>query len=156
MTDAPAAIRATYSDFKLVRTRKVAQLVFEVPIEGAEAIVNTLGLPRSDTDLWVAIARLQDVPTPQQRNEMQRIAQSEEPKVADPMVREAGMLAKDPRFRKWVAECVGDGQMCGEADAAEFIRHHCGIESRRELSTNPKARAKWVKLRGDFYAERSL
>ena len=135
----PAAIRATYSDFKLVRTRKVAQLVFEVPIEGAEAIVNTLGLPRSDTDLWVAIARLQDVP--------------EEPKVADPMVREAGMLAKDPRFRKWVAECVGDGQMCGEADAAEFIRHHCGIESRRELATNPDARAKWVKLRGDFYAE---
>ena len=84
------------------------------------------------------------------------VSDSEEPKIADPMVREAGMLAKDPRFRKWVAECVGDGQMCGEADAAEFIREFCGIESRRELATNPGARAKWVKLRGDFYAEGSL
>ena len=84
------------------------------------------------------------------------VSDSEEPRTktdVDPMVREAGMLAKDPRFRKWVAECVGDGQMCGEADAAEFIREFCGIESRRELSTNPEAREKWVKLRGDFYAE---
>ena len=146
MTDAPAAIRATYSDFKLVRTRKVAQLVFEVKIEEAEDVVNKLGLPRSDSELWVGIALLNKAVSP------------EEPRTQtfDPVVREAGMLAKDPRFRKWVAECVGDGQMCDEADAAEFIREFCGIESRRELATNPDARAKWVKLRGDFYAEGSL
>ncbi len=37
------AIRATYSDLKLVKTRKVLQLIFEVPIEEGDNALRVLG-----------------------------------------------------------------------------------------------------------------
>jgi hypothetical protein len=33
MTDEPAAVKATFSDFRLIKGRKQAQLVLEIPIE---------------------------------------------------------------------------------------------------------------------------
>ena len=51
------AIRATYSDVKLVKTRKVFQLIFEVPIEDADNALRVLGgLPRPAAERWVGIA----------------------------------------------------------------------------------------------------
>ena len=38
-----AAIKATFSDFKLIKTRKVAQLVMEIPVEQADAALKALG-----------------------------------------------------------------------------------------------------------------
>jgi hypothetical protein len=37
------AFRATYSDFKLVKTRKVVQIVLEIPVEHANAVLDVLG-----------------------------------------------------------------------------------------------------------------
>ena len=36
------AIKATFSDFKLIKGRKVAQLIFEVPIEATDAALAAL------------------------------------------------------------------------------------------------------------------
>src|SRR4051812_4591789 len=59
MTDA-AVTQATFSDFRLVKGRKVAQLVFEVPIEQADQALAALGgLPQPATEAWVALARLE-------------------------------------------------------------------------------------------------
>ncbi|MFA9209484.1 MAG: hypothetical protein ACEQSN_15030 [Yersinia sp. (in: enterobacteria)] len=40
--------------------------------------------------------------------------------------------------------------VCDAAAAAESLRHICGIQSRRELSTNQRARTQYVGLIKDF------
>src|SRR5689334_22551506 len=55
-----AAIKATYSDYRRVKGRKVLQLIFEVPIEQAPMVHDTFGEPAPDGSTWVAIARLQE------------------------------------------------------------------------------------------------
>lgn len=57
----PAAIQATFSDFKTVKTRSVAQLVFEIPIEQADMALKALGgVPQPQAEQWVAVARLNE------------------------------------------------------------------------------------------------
>jgi hypothetical protein len=54
-----SALRAAFADFKLVRTRGVAQLVMEVPIEEADAALALLGgVPKAAAEKWVGIAPL--------------------------------------------------------------------------------------------------
>jgi hypothetical protein len=66
MTDEPAAIKATFSDFKLIRTRKLCQLVLEIPIEEADNALATLGgIPQPQSDRWVAVARLNGAAKPE-------------------------------------------------------------------------------------------
>lgn len=54
MTDS-AVIQATYADLKRIKTRKVYQLVFEVPAESIDAVTSRIGFP---DDSWFAIAKL--------------------------------------------------------------------------------------------------
>ena len=53
-----AAIQGNYSDLKTVKTRSVAQMIIEVPIEQGEEIVRIFGFPRPGQEIPVAIARL--------------------------------------------------------------------------------------------------
>lgn len=54
-----AAIEAAYSDFKLIKGRKVVQLIFEVPLEKANEAFHVLGgMPNPTSEVWVAVARL--------------------------------------------------------------------------------------------------
>jgi hypothetical protein len=45
VTDEPAAIRGDYANFKPVPSRKVVQIVIEVPFEQGEAVIRALGMP---------------------------------------------------------------------------------------------------------------
>lgn len=69
-----AAFTATFADWKLVKTRGVVQLVFEVPVEKADAAYNVLGgMPDAAQERWFAIARLteqaaRNEPVPASRN----------------------------------------------------------------------------------------
>lgn len=58
----PAALSATYSDFKLIKTRSVISLSFEVPIEHADIVHQVLGIPVPGKEIGVGIARLRDKP----------------------------------------------------------------------------------------------
>ena len=52
------AFQATYSDWKLIRTRKVVQIVLEVPIEAADHAYKVLGgMPNPASEIWVGVAR---------------------------------------------------------------------------------------------------
>jgi hypothetical protein len=58
MTD-EAAFKATYSGFKFVATRKVAQIVLEVPSEQAMRVLECLGgMPDGANERWCAVAVL--------------------------------------------------------------------------------------------------
>jgi hypothetical protein len=59
MTD-KAVVRASYSDYRRVRSRKVLQLVFEVPLELEAETFKRIGYPGGNED-WFALARLQEV-----------------------------------------------------------------------------------------------
>jgi hypothetical protein len=50
MTDEPAAIQASFADFRLIKGRKQAQIILEIPIEGADAALAALGgIPQPHT-----------------------------------------------------------------------------------------------------------
>jgi hypothetical protein len=52
------AIKATFADWRTVKSRKMLQLIFEVPLETQAEVLTTLGAPMPDRDIWVALARL--------------------------------------------------------------------------------------------------
>jgi hypothetical protein len=57
--DKPAAFSAEYADWKLIRTRKVVQIVFEVPMELADHAYQVVGgMPNLAEPSWFGIARL--------------------------------------------------------------------------------------------------
>lgn len=58
-----SAICASFADFKLIKGRKVCQLVCEVPLEQADAALAALGgLPNPHAERWVGIAPLKEQP----------------------------------------------------------------------------------------------
>lgn len=60
----PAAFSASYSDWRVIKGRKVVQIVLEVPLEAADHAYNVLGgMPNFGSENWFAVARLkQDEP----------------------------------------------------------------------------------------------
>lgn len=54
------------------------------------------------------------------------------------LTRLSAILCRDPKFRQWLVRDTEHKP--GDADeAAEVVRLVCGIDSRRELDTNPTA-----------------
>ena len=135
------AIRATYSDVKLVKTRKVFQLIFEVPIEEADNALRVLGgMPRPDAEIWVGIAPITE-------EAAARPAKPRRPMSELGFVMQAGILCNDPKFQEF---CGYDN----EIDTASYVRTHCGIGSRSELATNEAGQTRWDQLRTEYDAWR--
>ena len=139
--DDPAALRATWSDFKIIKGRKCVQLVFEVPMEGADEALRVLGgLPRPDMESWVAIARLEDraVAAPEKRHFNQL-----------PPVQQTGIRCGEKAFQRYLEEVHLIGG-CGPDEAATFVRAHCGVSSRAEMRTGTNAASLWDGLELDY------
>jgi len=141
---APAAIKATFADFKLVRGRKVAQLVFEVPIEQGDAALHTLGgLPSSIDERWCALARLNpekltsETPKPAERREGGKRWEELT------LPQQAGIRCADPEFQYWCGAKSQD-------EARLNVLRTCGITSRAELATNEQAARLWRQLDSEF------
>ena len=59
----PAAFQATYADWRLVKGRKVCQIILEVPLEAANSVLDVLGgMPDPAQSLWLGVARLNGNP----------------------------------------------------------------------------------------------
>jgi len=158
----PLAIRATYSDLKLVKTRQVAQLIFEVPISEFDAAYEVLGgLPTPDSEKWFAIAAIKEVMPDTQSN--QPIDARPEPKQDKPArakrdwrdllpSQQAGIRCEDTTFEAFLRERDGDTWLASEYNAAECVRMICRVMSRKELDTNHKARVIWHQLNDQYEA----
>lgn len=159
---APAAVSGTFADFRLVKSRKIAQIVVEVAIEHADEAIRALGgLPQPHAEKWVALARLNGTPgaVPGQDGEVSPSGRSRgQPAGASPSVsrtpwhemrpsKQAAMRSRDPRFIRFLAD-RGDVAWRDQAPdwAAEVIRTECGVGSRRDLDINPAARRAWQQL----------
>lgn len=140
---ADAAFKATFSNIKPVPSRKVVQLVFEVPSEHADAALAALGgMPQPASERWCAIARLTEEAA-RKPDARQRYAASDE---ATQAVTRAGILAGDTAFHRW---CGADGQ---EA-AVAFIRRQCAVKSRADIAANPEALARFLAMEGRYRDE---
>jgi hypothetical protein len=170
---AAAAFTCCYSDWKLIRTRKIVQLVFEVPVEHADAAYQVLGgMPDNGAEIWCAIARLAagtTEPPPAaapERDEQERARAhpaTEMPAPKHALDREhhgkrwdeltpcaqAGILSNDAAFIKFLRENhIRDGIKA--SDAADFIRQYCKVTSRVNILPATKAGEVWHNLVKEF------
>jgi hypothetical protein len=157
--------RATYSDFVIRKTRSVAVIQLEIPIEQAPLFVERFGIPLPGQEKWVALALLGDAAfrqpevTPTKTVEVAAPVTEPQPpaKLADKWsgadaeraLRRAGILANDVAFRRWI---MGDlsGEACDPEYAARFIREWIGVQSRNEILVNPDKLAAFMALEGAF------
>lgn len=176
------AICASFADFKLIKGRKVCQLVCEVPLEQADAALAALGgLPNPHAERWVGIAPLTEqpqgkptsgsAPSPSLADAADSPAAAPKPerKWDDiPPSQQAAITGEREDFQYWAHVRVGkiqrfdgrtfDWDRDGYGTAKEhigvlFTRWYCGVSSRTELDTNPEAAARWRDLYGKFQTD---
>jgi hypothetical protein len=164
-----AAFQATYSDWRLIKGRKVVQVVFEVPLEGAAIVHDVLGgMPDPSKSVWCAIARLNNekgVMPPESKHsttETPPRAERETPRGARRSwhemspAQQAGILANDPKFQRFVLErgTFGNERLLEQnaEGAAEFIRISCAVSSRADIKPGSNHAALWESLVSRFRA----
>lgn len=147
MTD-PAAIRATYADFRNVRTRQVCQIILEIPAEESEQALRFLGgVPIAGTEKWFAIARLsaapKDKPDKRKWDDL-------------PPATQAGIRCNEKSFTTFVidkgfAPHDIDPALASDEDLARAgVLQYCGVESRATLSTDLNAGLKWQNMDTEY------
>lgn len=152
-----AAFQGVFSDFRMVRGRKVAQFVVEVPLEQAGAALEVMGgLPMPEESRWVAVARM-NLPTENKATAVGQVAgggATEIPRAKPEKTPQqkaairAVLLCKESAFQKWLART---GEPCpDEAAAAAITRDIIGAVSRRDIAADPNVYDRWVKLAGEY------
>jgi hypothetical protein len=146
-----AIIQAEYVEWRMVKTRSSLQLIFEVPLEAQERVMQALGVPLPNVSTPVAIARLREAvePTPQ----IEHHNDDEPIKPPRPLSQIAAMLCGVGAFQQFIMES-GDGwdHRPTTDEAAEWLRSVCGVKSRTELNTNQVAARRFKELRSGYDA----
>lgn len=153
-----SAFKAVYSDFKLVKTRGVIQVILEVPVEQADAAYEVLGgMPQPSKERWFAVAALApgaaaakpdpvDQPRPDRAKRDWRDL---------PASQQAALRCDDATFRAFLNEEKPNalrGVVNGELSAKLAIYELCQITSRSDLDTNHKARVIWHQIDSQYQA----
>lgn len=156
MTQEPRAIKGDYADFKLIRTRKVCQIVVEVPMERAGDVTRLLGLPNPATGTPCAVALINETsgpcptPGPEQRaGDRAPDAAPAPPKQVTNITR-AMAMARDEQFWKFCGTYAGLKVPTNEDEALKALKLLCNVQSRTELNEFPKAAETFNRLRGKF------
>lgn len=120
----------SYSDFKLIKTRSMVQVIIEVPIERAKEVTDLLGLPLPGEEVMVAVARIDatKLVTQHPRAKLSQIA---------------GILCNEGGFNAWASEH-------GYASGKDYIYDRCTVASRRELDTDEQAALRFRDMRADY------
>lgn len=69
----------------------------------------------------------------------------------DPIVSQAGMLCRDPKFWEFIYLRTGD-EVHNESECAEWFKFNFGIDSRADLKTDIQAREIFIKFKQEFNA----
>jgi hypothetical protein len=150
--NSPAAFRATYSDWKLVKTRGVVQVIFEVPLADSDNAYEILGgMPNHANERWFGIAALReasiaDAPEEKQPKNWRELQPSAQ----------AGIRCAEPIFWAFLREELGMRDEGNADNAASFVRAHCKVNSRAHFNSNPAAKAVWQSLDNQFQAWKAM
>lgn len=134
-----AMMHGTYADLKIVKTRRVIQMVIEFPIEASKEFTDVFGMPQPDVEQWVVVARLRQEAI--RRNE-----------TASRAIQEAGILCKTASFGEWLRDHRGMSEInpSDPNSIADGLRAILGIRSRSELSTDKDALFVWNSLKSAY------
>lgn len=131
-------ICATYSEWAPVKSRNALKLIFEVPLEQQQEVLNILGAPLPGRELWCAIALLNETTKKREDRTVQRCV----------------MLCKDRSFQNWVTNSIYEIEPKESWDDEEWAKQcvyaHCGIKTRADLAYDKEARALWEEMLGAF------
>jgi len=138
-----AAFRATYSDWKVIKGRKVVQVVFEVPIESADLAYQVVGgMPHPGTEAWFGIAKLD----PRQQQEEQAASSKTPVPTAQPRqpnpagapsyAQRLGIACGKPSFWRFLEEqklqAKPYAKIACDDEAADVVRFLLDVKSRSE------------------------
>ena len=148
-------IRATFTKFLDVPSRKIVQIVLEIPSEAADSALKALGgWPRPDESRWVAVVRLTE------KAATQPVSEPEESKPDKPSrrmaelsrVQQAGIHCNDPLFCRFLVDhhllLVAADETIKDA-AIRWVRRQCRSQ-RRNFDNNREAGELWDVLRAEF------
>lgn len=134
-----AATKAVFATYKRIPSRKVMQVVFEMPLESWPAAYRVLGEPSIETSQWFAIAKMdiQAEPAPTPKEQGSNLAAN------------AALLVKEPAFQRFLADQY---RTLHAIDPDEKLKNILSIKSKRELNEDPAAAARWRELRSEYEA----
>lgn len=139
-----AAIRGTFSDFKIIRGRKCAQLVIEVPLEEADRALAALGgIPQAATERWVAVARLNESAVQIEEKPKRRFSELSP-------AQQAGIKCQEPSFWRFLNGRDDVDSISSADSAAMWVRFECGVKSRADLNTDPASAERWLSLLREY------
>lgn len=132
-------IQGTYADFKIVKTRSVAQFVVEIPLEQADAAIQLFGLPKASVEQWVAIAALRE----------HIKVKSQEGSEA---IKLAGMLCNNSEFGVFLRDQMNMKEVSPDNNesVAQGLRTILGIKSRTEFHADDDARLAFNRVKGEY------
>jgi len=143
------AFRATYADMKLIKTRQVVQIIFEVPQKDFDAAYEVLGgLPNPAAERWFGIAAIDvsAVAQPRQSEGGKSTAGAKRDWRELSPAQQAGIRCDESTFSAFLKEQRPDDWHEAQDDPAECVRLICGVKSRSDLATNHTARVMWHQL----------
>lgn len=141
-------IEGTFADIKSVKTRGVAQIVIEIPIQNAEHAIRLLGYPQPATEVHVAIARLKNGD-----GAIEEPAEPETPKqrLRDKSVgQQAALCCKDAVFRAYLREAFR-AAVDTKGEAASWIRDYFLVPSRADIPAD-----QWKEFHDGYTAWKAL
>jgi hypothetical protein len=151
-----AAVQADYVDLKFIKSRSIAQVVLEIPIEQADAFVQAFGTPRPAEGVPCALARLggtKDASEKTQREvnyeATEVFAPTPEKTKRDfdtlPLPQQAALLCDRDVFSAFLRK-----QRDIDGDPATAIRNICRVGSRADIKPGTHAGDAFIRLRDDF------
>jgi hypothetical protein len=159
-----AAFQATYSDWRVIKGRKVVQVVFEVPIETADLAYKVVGgMPHPGNEAWFGIAKID----PRQQQEEQAASSKAPVPTAQPRqshpagatyAQRLGIACSQPGFWRFLEEAKLQAKpyakIVSEDEAADVVRFICDVKSRTETVKGTPAgdKARDLLLDYDNYA----
>ena len=153
----PAAFRATYSDLKLIKTRGVVQIVFELPLADFDAAYAVLGgLPDSSKETWFGIAPIRTGAQPQPTQPPAGASRDKREWRDMQPAQQAGIRCGEPIFVAFLKETYPEDWRALEEDAPQLVRFLCGVSSRAQINTQHGARVIWHQIDTQFQAWKAL
>lgn len=154
-----SAFRAVYADWKLVKTRQSVQIIFEVPLQEADAAYEVLGgMPAPAAERWFGIAALcssEREPQPVVDKPLAGAKRDKRDWSDLQPQQQAGIRCNEPTFVAFLKEERPDDWHEAQ-DAAECVRMICGVDSRIELGINPNAGIAWSRLESQYQAWKAV
>lgn len=137
-----AAFQAAYTDWKLIRTRGVVQIVFELPVEKANEAYDALGgMPTPAAEVWCGIARLKPAmevakePRPPHAASTSPAAGGAHRSFHEMSpAQQAGLLCQESSFGLFLSECHPTTWKEQDHYAPACVRALCGVSSRSQIT----------------------